>query len=119
KKGSMKHQIEALKDELQVIILRDRDYQHRESPALIETLSWEARRQRMREIQQELRQLEAEPPKASSKACESDSIKVFVKTLGCPERRLKDQEKTPLRDQLAMAVEQAGESIIITNPDGL
>jgi two-component system, cell cycle sensor histidine kinase and response regulator CckA len=115
----MKHQIEALKDELQAIFLRDRDYQHRENPALIETLSWEARRQRMTEIQQELRQLETEPPRASSTACESDSIAVSVGTLGRQERRSKYQEQPPLRDQLAMAVEQAGESIIITNPDGL
>src|ERR1700741_210687 len=115
----MNHQIEALKDELQAIILRDRDYQHCENPALIETLSWEARRRRMREIQQEIRQLETEPPRARNKSCESDSIEVSVDTLRCQEGRLKYQEKPPLRDQLAMAVEQAGESIIMTNSDGL
>jgi PAS domain S-box-containing protein len=129
----MKRRIEALKDELQAIALWDKDYQHRETPLLVETLSWKAQRQRATEIQSELRQLEVDPLSPPGKAAKSDSINSPSKEGGCHEPKLKPSKRSPLRSplphpdncevahhhQLAMAVEQAGESIVITDADGL
>jgi two-component system, cell cycle sensor histidine kinase and response regulator CckA len=131
--GTMNRRIEALTDELQAIALWDKDYQHRENPAPVETLSWKARRQRATEIQRELRQLEAAPLSSPAKAARSDSVKHPSEEGGCPKQKMKPSKHSALQGslpnpvncevahhcQLAMAVEQAGESIVITDADGL
>ena len=130
----MKLGIDALRDELRAIALWETEYRHRENPTLVETLSWKASRERATEIQAELRQLESDPLSAPRKAAEADSANSHSEECGCHERKLSPSSKqsgvcgklpnsgkreTAHRHQLAMAVEQAGESIVLTDADGL
>ncbi len=130
----MNRRIEELKGELQAIALSDKDYQHRENPALVEALSWTGRRQRAAEIQRELQQLEAAPLTLPSTDAESDSTASRSSERESQDQGLKHPPKPSallgeLRNlsncglahhrQLAMAVEQAGESIIVTDAEGV
>lgn len=130
----MKQRTEALRNELRAIEIWDQDYEGRSNPPFIDTEAWKARRQRAAEIQSELRQLEAaflaspdEGAGANLAKPRPDSHDYDGLVLrnrsdqgtSCTDFHKSFNHKAAQLHQLGMAVEQAGESIIITDADGL
>ena len=127
----MSERTEALRDELRAIEFWDEDYRRRDNPPFVDTLAWKSRRQRAAEIQCELERVGSAPGNEST---DTSVPRVTLYDQGCnglelensPGRRISRNhlnvsrnQKTAQHPQLAMAVEQAAESIVITDADGL
>jgi hypothetical protein len=126
----MTRRLETLEDELAAIALWDKDYQQSENPPFVDTLAWKARRQRADEIRRELMTLEAVPvPGKGNNGANGSPQKTErlpdTKSSGSKARRFtQDRSSEPsvlpstYHRQLVMAVEQAAESVVLTDIDG-